>query len=53
VNDNITLIAAATGGFMISIALSGILKGSPIKDWQQVHKTLYPVANIEIVTKNQ
>ncbi len=52
-NDNITLIAAATGGFMISIALSGILKGSPIKDWQQVHKTLYPVANIEIVTKNQ
>ena len=52
-NDNITLIAAATGGFMISIALSGILKGTPIKDWQQVHKTLYPVANIEIVTKNQ
>jgi hypothetical protein len=53
VNDNITLIAAATGGFMISMALSGILKGTPIKDWQQVHRTSYPVANIEIVTKNQ
>ncbi|MFM7363749.1 MAG: hypothetical protein ACKO11_04440 [Cuspidothrix sp.] len=49
-NDNIILIAAATGGFMISIALSGILKGAPIKDWQQVHKTSYPVSNVQFVT---
>ena len=35
--DNITLIAAATGGFMVSVALSGILKGAPIINWQQAH----------------
>ncbi len=52
-NDNITLIAAATGGFMISVALSGILKGAPITDWQQVQKSSYPVANVKIFTKNQ
>jgi hypothetical protein len=30
VKDNISLIAAATGGFMLSIALSGLLQGAPI-----------------------
>jgi hypothetical protein len=49
VNDNITLIAAATGGLMLSVALSGILKGEPITNWQQVHKTAYPIANVRIV----
>ncbi|BAZ88463.1 hypothetical protein [Dolichospermum compactum] len=48
-NDNITLIAAATGGLMLSVALSGILKGAPITDWQQAHKTSYPIANVRIV----
>lgn len=28
--DNISLIAAATGGFMLSVALSGLLQGTPI-----------------------
>ena len=50
-NDNITLIAAATGGFMISVALSGILKGAPITDWQQAHKTPYPIANVQVMKK--
>ena len=51
-NDNITLIAAATGGFMISVALSGILKGAPITDWQQAHKSSYPVANVQVMRTN-
>ncbi|MBD2563326.1 hypothetical protein ACEYW6_18180 [Nostoc sp. UIC 10607] len=33
--DNLTLIAAATGGFMLSIALSGILRGAPVTGWQE------------------
>lgn len=28
--DNISLIAAAAGGFMLSMALTGILHGSPV-----------------------
>jgi hypothetical protein len=51
VNDNITLIAAATGGLMLSVALSGILKGAPITDWQQVHKSSYPVANVQMINQ--
>lgn len=35
--DNISLIAAATGGFMLSVALSGLLKGQPITNWQRTH----------------
>jgi hypothetical protein len=52
VNDNITLIAAATGGFMISVALSGILKGAPITNLQQAHNTSYPVANVRVTNAN-
>ncbi|MBD2194641.1 MULTISPECIES: hypothetical protein [Nostocales] len=32
--DNLTLVAAATGGFMLSVALSGILRGTPVTAWQ-------------------
>jgi hypothetical protein len=53
VNDNMTLIAAATGGLVLSLALSGILKGSPIPDWQQIHKTSYPFAKVQVISKNQ
>lgn len=28
--DNISLIAAAAGGFMLSVALTGILRGTPV-----------------------
>jgi hypothetical protein len=52
VKDNITLIAAATGGFMVSVALSGILKGAPITNWQQVHNNSYAVAKVQVVSKN-
>jgi len=30
VKDNLSLIAAAAGGFMLSIALAGILRGTPV-----------------------
>jgi hypothetical protein len=33
--DNLTLIAAATGGFMLSVALAGILRGAPVTSWQE------------------
>lgn len=51
--DNITLIAAATGGFMVSVALSGILKGAPIINWQQAHNNSYPIANVQVIRENQ
>lgn len=31
--DNISLIAAAAGGFMVSVALSGMLRGEPVVSW--------------------
>jgi hypothetical protein len=52
VNDNITLIAAATGGFMISVALSGILKGAPVTNWQQAHNSSYSIINVQMISKN-
>lgn len=33
--DNISLIAAAAGGFMLSVALAGILRGTPVTSWQE------------------
>ncbi|MBD2415474.1 hypothetical protein FACHB389_19260 [Nostoc calcicola FACHB-389] len=33
--DNLTLIAAATGGFMLSVALAGILRGTPVTALQE------------------
>jgi len=35
VKDNLTLIAAATGGFILSVALAGILRGAPVTAWQE------------------
>lgn len=32
--DNFSLIAAAAGGFMLSVALTGILRGSPVASLQ-------------------
>lgn len=28
--DNMSLVAAAAGGFMVSVALTGILRGAPV-----------------------
>ncbi|MEO0967949.1 MAG: hypothetical protein AAFX80_06280 [Cyanobacteria bacterium J06639_18] len=32
--DNLSLIAAAAGGFMLFVALSGVLRGTPLVSWQ-------------------
>ncbi|MHC5932778.1 hypothetical protein [Nostoc sp.] len=46
--DNLTLIAAATGGFILSVALAGILRGAPITAWQeQSSSRTTTVANLE------
>jgi len=34
VKDNLSLIVAAAGGFMLSVALTGILRGAPITSFQ-------------------
>ena len=48
--DNISLIAAAAGGFMLSVALAGILRGSPVVSWQgQSSVRLVTVANSRLV----
>jgi hypothetical protein len=53
VKDNITLIAAATGGLMLSVALSGILKGAPVTNWQHSSISSNQIANMRIISKNQ
>jgi hypothetical protein len=50
VNDNINLIAAAAGGLMLSVALSGILKGTPVTNWQQATHNSYPIVNVRVVS---
>ncbi|MEC4819345.1 MAG: hypothetical protein SAK29_39655 [Scytonema sp. PMC 1069.18] len=35
--DNLSLFAAATGGLMLSVALAGILQGSPVVASQGQH----------------
>ncbi|MDJ0616124.1 MAG: hypothetical protein QNJ63_05120 [Calothrix sp. MO_192.B10] len=32
--DNLSLIAAAAGGFMLSVTLASILHGAPVPSWQ-------------------
>ena len=39
--DNLSLIAAAAGGFMLFVALTGILRGAPLVSWQS-HSSFYP-----------
>jgi hypothetical protein len=52
VKDNISLIAAAAGGFMLSVALTGLLHGTPVTNWQQssVHSSM--ATNLHITSKN-
>ncbi|TVP60707.1 MAG: hypothetical protein EA343_16455 [Nodularia sp. (in: Bacteria)] len=50
--DNISLIAAATGGFMLSVALSGLLRGTPMTAWQlpfSVHSAM--VTSLHVTVK--
>ncbi|MEA5579665.1 hypothetical protein [Anabaena sp. UHCC 0451] len=51
-NDKFTLIAAATGGLMLSVALSGILKGAPVINVQNLSMSANQIANVRIVSKN-
>ncbi|NDJ21222.1 hypothetical protein GS682_06130 [Nostoc sp. B(2019)] len=54
VKDNLTLIAAATGGFVLSVALAGILRGAPITAWQeQSSLRSSPVANVRIINNDR
>jgi hypothetical protein len=53
VKDNLSLIAAAAGGFMLSVALAGILRGTPVISWQeQSSASAYQVANVRIVDEH-
>ncbi|MEA5506589.1 hypothetical protein VB735_26510 [Halotia wernerae UHCC 0503] len=49
--DNFSLIAAAAGGFMLSVALAGILRGTPVTTLQgQSRVNSYLVSNQQHVT---
>lgn len=49
--DNLTLIAAAAGGFMLSIALAGILRGTPVTALQgQARVNYYPTTNLQVAS---
>ncbi|MBD2437889.1 hypothetical protein [Nostoc sp. FACHB-110] len=48
--DNLTLIAAATGGFVLSMALTGILRGTPVMAMQGQSQTSYPVVNLQVTS---
>jgi hypothetical protein len=52
VKDNFSIIAAAAGGFMLSVALSGILRGAPVVSWQE-QSTLRPatVADLQLIPR--
>jgi hypothetical protein len=52
VKDHISLIAAAAGGFMLSVALTGILRGTPVTSLSgqsSIHLT--NVTDLHITTK--
>jgi hypothetical protein len=54
VKDNLSLIAAAAGGFMLSVALAGILRGAPVTSFQgQSSIGSYQSANVRIVSSNE
>ena len=43
VKDNLSLIAAAAGGFMLFVALTGILRGTPLVSWQSYSSFYRPI----------
>ncbi len=55
--DNLSLIAAAAGGFMLSVTLASILHGAPVPSWQgkaNVHSSSTTYASSTVVdTKEQ
>ncbi|WP_066375801.1 MULTISPECIES: hypothetical protein [unclassified Anabaena] len=49
--DNISLIAAAAGGFMLSVALAGILKGAPITAWDKQSSFRPTVSDLRVTPR--
>lgn len=47
-NDKFTLIAAATGGLMLSVALSGILNGTPVTNLQNHSVSTNQISHLQI-----
>lgn len=51
--DHFSLIAAAAGGFMLSVALSGILRGAPVVSlYEQPSLKSSQMANLQITAIN-
>lgn len=49
--DNLTLIAAAAGGFMLSMALAGILRGTPVTALSgQSSVSYYQASNFQVAS---
>ncbi|ALF52008.1 hypothetical protein ACX27_02720 [Nostoc piscinale CENA21] len=49
--DNLSLIAAAAGGFMLSVALAGILSGTPVAASQgQSGVNYYPNTSLQVAS---
>ncbi|OCQ94530.1 hypothetical protein BCD64_07090 [Nostoc sp. MBR 210] len=49
--DNLSLIAAATGGFMLSVALAGILSSTPVAASQrQAGVNYYPNTSLQVAS---
>ena len=46
--DNISLIAAAVGGFMLSIAAAGIVKAAPVTSLTQPSFSSNSVTNVRL-----
>lgn len=54
--DNLSLIAAAAGGFMLSVTLASILHGAPVSAWQgkaNVHSSSTNYASSKAVDTKQ
>ncbi|MEA5580556.1 hypothetical protein VB620_04270 [Nodularia harveyana UHCC-0300] len=50
-NDKFTLIAAATGGLMLSVALSGILRGEPVTGLENYSMNANQITHVQMVGK--
>ncbi|NET01464.1 MAG: hypothetical protein F6K62_18335 [Sphaerospermopsis sp. SIO1G2] len=50
-NDKFTLIAAATGGLMLSVALSSVLNGTPVTNLRNHNLSTNQVNHLQMVGK--
>ncbi len=49
--DNFSLVAAAAGGFMLSVALAGILRGTPVS-YLQAQASFRPLPVTYVTAKS-